>query len=263
MGTNGNRIEATEFKIHPKGIDRLRCKIPNDEGIGVANPSATFRQGHWLKKASDLIGPVTGATDRQLGMSLANKFSLGQSIQVDKRLTVGAAAATVSVGRGSTVSGSFIMRTAINQGGSNVPTDDGGGNTAWTLDTTTGILTWGAGGGSTNLPAVGGFVYITYAYGLVEDDYKFDGKNYRYENDDVTRNAGRVAVITGWARVFTTEWEPGDGGATAYSDSLPLYKHANAKTTRTASGQQIGNVFQLPTGTDRYMGMTLTGGAVT
>lgn len=267
MGTNGDRLEAFDNQTHPRGIHLGMSVIKDDQGTYIATAASQFRQGQWLRKVGDNVTQVTAATDRPLGVAKHNKITLGTSLFVDRALVVGAAAATVSVGRGSIVANSLTMRTVINMGGLVVHAN-AGGDTAWTLNETTGVLTWGAGGGATNLPAVGTTVFVTYTYNLTAVDDQFDGTNYRTTQDDVTRADNRIAVISGWSRLFLTEYETGVAYGAAdgltYSVDQPLYLSAGARVTNVSAGgaKFLGNVFQLPTSGFRYMGVTLHGDPV-
>lgn len=258
MGTNGNRIEATDFQIHPKGIDRKRSVWDKELGHYVAETGSSFRSGQWGRRITgDVVNVLTGVTQRPLGMFRADKVSMGTSVRVDDAVVVGANGTTTTLRRGSIVANSFSMRPAINMGAANIAEN---AVTTYALNTTNGIITWGDASGLPGGTIIGSTVYVTYTYNLVQADYDVDGQNYRITNDDVSKNANRVVVCSGRMQVFTTEYDTG----VRYLITDALYVTASSQTSNASGGgaKHVGAVAQLPTSTDRYLGMDLHGDPV-
>jgi hypothetical protein len=112
----------------------------------------------------------------------------------------------------------------------------------------------------------GATVYVTFTYALVDADFNFDGRY--WQNQDVDRTAyqeGRITVITDWARIFTIEWASGRGAGLAglsyalTGASSKLYCSAEGKFTNVSGTDFVGRVYQIPTATDPYMGVTAGG----
>lgn len=263
MGTVGSRVESFDTRIHPAGLDLKNGFIGNDYGTYVASAASQFRQGQWLRKVGDEVSQVTAEADRPIiGVAKWNKMTLGVSLRVDEPIVVRANTLTTSLPpHGPLVATTFVMRTGTLMSGTALAeTPPPGANTCFVLNETTAVITWGTGATFPAGVVVGSTVYASYSYQLVATDYDFDGMNYRTSNDDVTRSANRVAVITGRSRLFNTEF---DSHLTyAVGDMLYVAATAIARNGAAGAAQQVGRVFQLPTATYRFLGMDLHGDPV-
>ena len=112
----------------------------------------------------------------------------------------------------------------------------------------------------------GGYVYVNYHYVLPTADQKFHGSNFWNQfADDVTLQNDKITVITDWAFLFTTMYDPSH----TYTVNGQLYAGRTAKAKagwvcgdNTEGLAYIGRVHQIPTPTDPYLGIRYVGGMV-
>lgn len=261
MGTlNSNPTAAAAFdgQVFKKGLDLTRSIITRDLGTEVVNPAATIRPGMLVSR--DANGYVVAASGADVyGVAKWGKDNFGISVQVDLPIVLNGVVATNltvnGVGRGNV--SNVTVRSAPNMGG----TVYVGGGTDYTVNLGNGTVTRVALGAIPD----GATVYVTFTYALVDADFQFDGRF--WQNQDVDRTAfqdGRITIITDWARLFTVEWTTGTGVVAGSSFALTgatskLYCSAEGKFTNVAGTDFVGRVYQLPTATDPYMGVTAGG----
>lgn len=264
MGTlvsSPTAVAAFDGQIFKKGLDLTRSIITRDLGTEVVNPTATIRPGMIVSR--DTTGYIVAATGLDCyGIAKWGKDAFGVSVQVDLPVVLnGTTASNLTVnGQGRGNVSNVTVRSAPNMGGTVYAAA-----TDYTLNAGNGTLARQGGG---TIPD-GATVYVTFTYALVDADYQFDGRF--WQNQDVDRTAfqeGRITIITDWARVFTVEWTTGDGVATAPNSTYSLtgansklYCSPEGKFTNDTAGSPdfVGRVYQLPTATDPYMGVTAGG----
>lgn len=260
MGTlvsSPTAVAAFDGQLNKKGLDLNRSVIRNDLGTEVANPTATIRAGMLVTRdSSGFIAPA--ASVDIYGIAKWGKSSFGVSVHVDEAIVLTGTSA-ISLLRGNV--SNVTVRSAPAMAGTvyAVTTD-------YTLSTTNGTVTRVALG----TIADGQTVYVTYTYALVDADYNIDGRFWQNQAEDRTLyQDGRITVITGWSRVFTIEWTTGDGVATAPNSTYALtgansklYCSTEGKFTNdptTGTPEFAGRVYQIPTASDPYMGVTSHG----
>lgn len=244
------RHAAFNSDVFPKGLDLRRSIINNDPGVYVAEASAVIRAGQFVAyDGGGFIVPSAGAGT--VGVSKWNKQQFGVSINVDEAIVLNGTTPTNL--KRSNVS-NVSVRSAPNFGGT-LYTGAGGDYNA--------VLGAGtiARDGTTTIPD-GATVYVTYTYALTDADFEFDGRDFRNQaNNDVLGQENRITVISDWARLFTMEYD------TSVNYSLTaatrkLYVSAEGKATSTAGTDFAGQVHQLPTAEDPFLGMTIHGNPV-
>jgi hypothetical protein len=247
MGTlidNPTAEAVFDGQIHKKGVDLKRSDFTKFEGLYVANPTATIRPGMLVSRdSSGYVVPSVG-TDI-LGWARWGQVSLGSSVKVDVPVTLNGTTPT-SVGRGSI--SNVSVRSAVNMGGT-----PSVGGTDYTLDGTAGTIARIALGNISD----GQTVYVTFTYALTDADYDIDGRFFQNQPENRTQyEAGRLAVITGWSKIYTIEWASGSAttGRT-YSVNTALYGDADGKANSTAANEFVGRCYQVPTASDPYMGI--------
>lgn len=267
MGTlvsSPTAVAAFDGQIIKKGLDYTRSIITRDLGTEVVNPSATIRPGMLVSR--DASGYIIAATGLDVyGIAKWGKDAYGIGTQVDLPVVLNGAVAsnlTVNgVGRGNV--SNVTVRSAPNMGG--VVYEDtalGGATDDYALNVGNGTIARSV--GTTTIPD-GATVYVTFTYALVDADFNFDGRY--WQNQDVDRTAyqeGRITIITDWARVFTVEWTTGTGIIAGSTYALTgatskLYCSAEGKFTNVAGTDFVGRVYQIPTASDPYMGVTAGG----
>lgn len=243
------RHAAFSSDVFPKGLDLRRSIINNDPGVFVAEPSAAIRAGQFVTYDGGgfIIGSVGAGT---IGVAKWGRDPLGVSINVDEPIVLnGTVPTNLRRGNVSNVS----VRSAPNFGGT-LYADPGD----YAVNPTNGTITRNGGG---TIPD-GATVYVTYTYALTSADFEFDGRTFRNQNNDmITGQEDRITVISDWARLFTMEYDTSVTytltGATA-----KLYVSAEGKATSTSGTDFAGQVHQLPTAEDPFLGMTIHGNPV-
>jgi len=259
MGTlqsNPTAVAAFDAQIFKKGLDLKRSIFSRSLGTEVAGPAADFRPGQIVTRdASGYIQPCTGLYS--YGVAKWGKTQLGNSLTVDKEMVLTGTTA-ISLGRGSV--SNVTVRAAPDMGGALYV----GAGTDYTVVALAGTVARAGGSAITD----GQTVYVTFTYALTADDFLTDGTHwFGNEADRATFNAGRVAVITDWSRLFTVEWATGKGvteGLTYALTGAPsnLYCNADGRFSNDPVGDLVGRCYQLPTNDDPFMGVTYHGNPV-
>lgn len=256
--------EAFISQIYPQGLHLSRCVIQQEPGQYEADPNATFRQGQVVKMntASQIVrGDQTvggnGPGVAVFGIAKWTKdTAAGNTIVVDEATVVPAAGGTVSLRRAAVI-GTTHVRTAVNGGGTNVA--EGGAN--YTVNAN-GTITW-----NNPLPGTvvqGQTVYITYQSVVSNADLDFQGRNFWNQNDDVTVQGGRVAIIQGPSTLFTSEFDstltyaPGDVIRASTGTGVTA-----GQVTNAGGGDILGRVIQAPRAADPFLGWIATGNLMT
>jgi len=253
MGTlvdQESRLAAFNGDVFPKGLDLRRSHIHIDLGTYTALASATLRAGQFVSlDANGFVVPSAGAGT--IGVSKWNKQQFGVSVNVDRAVTLVGTTATF-VGRANI--SNVSVRSAANMGGTLYT----GGGTDYNVVAAAGTIARDA---TTTIPD-GATVYVTYTYALVDADFEFDGRDFRNQsNNDVLGQEDRCTVITDWAKLYTMEWDTSVNYATAAAN-FRLFVSAEGKATSTAGTDFCGQVVQVPTAQDQFLGMHTHGNPV-
>jgi len=257
-------IEAFISQIFPAGLHLTRCKIASEPGPFEADPNATFRQGQVVKMntASQIVrGDATvGANGPGVVVFGIAKWTkdtgAGNTIIVDEATVVPAAGGTVALRRAAVI-GTTHIRTAANGGGTNIA--EGGANYVVNAN---GTITW-----NNPLPGTvvqGQTVFITYQSAVTNADLDFQGRNFWNQNDDVTVQGGRIAIIQGQSTLFTSEFDatltytPGDVIRASVGTGVTA-----GQVTNAGGGDILGRVIQAPRASDPFLGWIATGNLVT
>lgn len=251
MGSIGNtaRLGAFQNQAFPKGLDLRRSTISHDEGTYVTDPAGTIRAGQFAAlNASQLAVPSAGAGT--FGVFKWDKQQLGYSVRVDVPLVLSGTTA-VFVGRAN------ISNVAVRSLPDFAGTLYTGGGTDYNVVGAAGTVARDA---TTTIPD-GATVYVSFTFALVASDFEFDGRTFRNQNNDmVTGQEDRVAIITDWSKLFTMEWA--SEVAYGYTSTFKLYCSSEGKATSTAGTDFVGRVFQLPVNDDQFMGIITHGNPV-
>ena len=258
LASNPAAAAAFDGQIFKKGLDLGRSVIGRDLGTDVADPNATIRAGMLVSRnASGFVIPAN--LSDVYGVAKWGKTSLGVSVNVDEAIVLnGTAATNLARGNVSNVS----VRSLPNMGGTLFT----GGGTDYTVNAGNGTVARNGGGAIGD----GATVYVTYTYALTDADYDIDGRFWQNQPENRAQfNENRITVITDWARLFTVEWATGTGVASGLTYGLTganadLFCDANGKFNNTSGGgaEFVGKVYQLPTASDPYMGVTIHGNPV-
>ena len=261
MGTLINSPAASaafDAQINKKGLDLNRSIIGRDLGTEVAAAGQTFRPGQLVSR--DASGFIIGATGVDVyGVAKWGRTTFGVSVVVDQPMVLTSTTA-IATGKGNI--SNVTVRSAPNMGG----TVYVAGGTDYTLVGAAGTIARVALGAI----ADGQTVYVTYTYALTDADFAFDGRFFQGNNpaDRTNYQEDRITVITDWSRLFTIEWTTGDGAADAVNSTYAttgtnskLYCSPEGKFTNDSAGgaERVGKVYQIPTATDPYMGVTFPG----
>jgi hypothetical protein len=255
-------IEAFISQIFPAGLHLARCKIASDLSY-EADASATFRQGQVVKMdtAQKIVRGDVTVSGRTAGVGVfgiakwTKDTGAGNTVIVDEATVVPAAGGTVSLRRAAVV-GTTHARTAVAGGGSNLAE----AGTNYTVNAN-GTITW-------NNPLVGVIqgqtVYITYQSVVSSADLDFQGRNFWNQNDDVSVQGNRIAVIQGQSLLFTSEYDAtltyviGDTVKASTGTGVTA-----GQVTNAGGGDVLGRVVQAPTAADPFLGWIATGNLVT
>jgi hypothetical protein len=245
---DSSKLLAFQPDPHKTGLELRTSSILRDPGVYQADPAASFEQGMMVSLNSG--GKLVLATGSDVfGVAKHNKVNLQSALAIDEEVIVDASG--VSQLKHANVS-NLVVRTAANQGGTAItPAGD------FALSGVNGTLTWVA------VPAEvvdGQTVWVSYTYAMTNDDYKFQGRNFFNQVDDVSAAAGRCAVIMAPADIFTTHFDTSrtysltGAGAELYCGGLTPAL-AGLFTNNPAEGQRVGRVIQLPSASDPFMGV--------
>lgn len=249
MGSIGNtgRLGAFQSDVFASGLDLKRGEIIRDAGYFKASETAVIEQGQMVSLDASQELVVANAGD-VVGVAKWNKVSLGTAVNVDEAVVVSFGGVTQL--KRANVS-NVAVRAAAN-GGTDIPATNN-----YTLSTANGTLTWDNPTSGTAAPANGATVYVTYTFALTEMDYRFQGKNFFNTNDDVSIAEGRLTIVEGPAKIFTTQYVTSDiftvndalycGGDVAGEEGL--------FTVVPTNSELVGHVMQPPTAADPYLGV--------
>lgn len=258
MGTlvsSPSAMASFDAQINKKGLDLNRCVIHRDLGTEVADAAATFRPGQLVSR--NATGFVIGATGTDVyGIAKWGKIAFGVGVVVDLPMTLNG---TTAVATGKANISNVTVRSAAGMAG----TVFAGGGTDYNVVAVAGTIARDA----TTTIADGATVFVTFTYALVDADFDFDGRFWQNQPADRTLyQESRITVITDWARIFTVEWTTGDDTADAANSTYALtgansklYCSPEGKFTNDSGGGArdfVGKVYQLPTASDPYMGIT-------
>jgi len=236
------------------GIDRNRSVIKEALGNWVAEDAATFRAGQLVElSSSQKVQACTGTYP--LGFTLYTKATTEYASIVGEYIQLNGVAATTLAHANLFVPGaSGGVRVAAALTGA-AYTEGGGSD--YTVNYVNGTIT--RTGGST-IPD-GGYVYVNYLYQVTEAERKFEGYNFWQSLNDVTIQDGLVTVARGDCIIFTTQYDP----SLTFTVNAKLYagtsgNNLSGYVTTNAAGSFIGNVVQIPTAADPFLGLRYIGG---
>jgi len=243
------RLEAFPSANFPfaNGLDLGRSVIGRSLGAYEAEPTATFRAGMLVSRnSSGLIIPSVGADP--IGVAKWNKSLVLKAAIIDEPVTLVATTA------------SNLAHATVE----NVKVTDITGVTTYTVTTdyvinaTNGTITRNGTGAITS----GQTVLVTYTYQLTETNLEFQGRNFFNFIDDVSNQAGRIAVIQDWSLLFTTQYDTSN----AFAVNTLLYSGGGVTSaliglfsTDSGEGPVVGKVAQVPTASDPFLGVEMGG----
>ena len=256
-------IEAFEVSPFSVGLDLERSQIKEALGTHVVDTTTSFQGGQLVQlSATQLVQVDTGTNP--FGFAKFNYNSgtglyaavVGEYIQLNGGVATSLAHSNLfnPAASGKTVRvAAALTGAAYTEGAVNDYTVNHAAGTVVRLP------------GTTTIPD-GGYVYVNYHYLLPTADQKFYGKNFWNDlADDVTQQHDKITVITDWALLFTTMYDPSH----TYTVNGQLYAGRTAKAKdgwvcgdNTEGLAYIGRVHQIPTATDPYLGIRYVGGMV-
>jgi hypothetical protein len=241
---------AFQNQVFQKGLDLRRSKIGDDLGTYITTDATTIRAGQFATyDVNGFVIPSTGSG--VIGVFKWDKQQFGVSVNVDEAIVLNGTTPT-NLKRPNV--SNVAVRSAANFGGTLYT----GGGVDYTVTAGAGQITRVALGAIPD----GSTVFVTYTYQLTATDFQFDGNTFRNQNNDmVTGQEDRIAIITDWSRLFTMEYDTSQQYQTATSN-FRLFCNANGQATSVAANDFVGRVHQLPTSDDPYLGMTIHGNPV-
>src|SRR3990172_7859190 len=238
------RLESFPSANFPfsNGLDLGRTIIGRAGGFYEADPTAEFRAGMLVaRNASGLIIPCAGV--KPMGVAKWNKSLFLKAPVVGEAVVL--PGVTAHNLKHANVENVRVTSLA------GAPYADPGDYSA---NTTNGTITRNGAG----TIADGETVLVTYTFELSQRDLDFQGRNFFNFVDDVSVNQNRITVINDWSLVFTTQYDT----AITYTVNEALYAAggvtaalAGLFTTDIAEGPYVGNVAQVPTATDPFLGV--------
>jgi hypothetical protein len=240
----------------PWGIDLGRSQFDDNFGHWMADSTTTFTSGMLLQLNSN--GEVVRSVGTEpFGWARMNKTSSlyaavwGERIQLTGTTATTLANTNLRAAAGG-VAG-VLVSSAINGG----TTYTEGAGSDYVVNYTNGTVTRTAG----STIGSGAYVYVSYQYLIPTTQLRFEGKNFYNHFDEVTQNGRKVSICTGPGLVFTTMFDPAQ--TYAVNDALTAGTTAEVLegyVTKGGAGAFIGNVFQVPTAADPFMGIKYIGG---
>ncbi len=109
------------------------------------------------------------------------------------------------------------------------------------------------------------YVYVNYMFKLSTSDLNIYGQNFWNSADDAAYQASRYTVVTDWALIFTTQYDPSatfTAGQILYAGRSSKAKSGLVCADSTEGNAVIGRCFQIPTANDPFLGIKYVGGMV-
>lgn len=243
-------IQAFRSEIFPQGLHLSRCRIATGLGPYEADPNAVFRQGQLVNlNAAGLVQRANSGLDI-LGMAKWTKdVGFGNAVQTDEQVVL-PGVTTVNLARGSIV-GTNLLNNSIR-----VSLTAGGAALTQGVDYDVISLANGqiARNGAGVIPA-GATVFVSYTYALNAQDMQFQGENFWNRQDYVSIQGNRVAVVSDYAVLFSTEYDTSRRyqiGENLYAGNVDV--EVQGLITNNIEGDLVGKVIQVPTAQDPYLG---------
>lgn len=243
----------------PMGYDFERSQPQQAFGHYLANTAATFRAGMLVQQnaAQEMI--ICAGTE-PFGFARFDKTTalyqtvVDEYIQLNGVIATALAHANLLDPTGAAPSDALTVATAV-QGGGTVYTE--GVAADYTVSTVNGTVVR-VGGGTIG---DGDYVYVTYMYELTNAQIQREGNSFTNSTDLVTQWGGKLSVATGPGLIFTTAYDPN----VQYTVNLALHAGTTGNglaglVTVAAHGTAfIGNVYQIPSADDPYLGIKYVG----
>lgn len=249
------QVEAFQVSSRAIGIDLKRSVINRNLGTYVANASATFRAGMLVQLNSSQEVIVCDGTE-PFGFAKYTKANTLYANVVGERIQLNGVVATnldhASLWVPGATGGIRVTDAAT---GLTVYTEGAGSD--YVVNYTNGQVTRSAGSTITD----GQYVLVDYQYLVTEQELKYEGRNFWNLTDDVTIQGDKITVINDWSIIFTTQYDPSQ--TYAVNDALTAGTSGTTKSglvTKGGAGAFIGNVFQVPTADDPFLGVRYVGG---
>ncbi len=251
------RMEAFQVSSRAIGIDLKRSVISRNLGTYVANASTTFRAGMLvqLNAAQEVI--ICDGTEPFGFAKYTKSNTLYATVTAERIQLTGTTASNLEHANLWVPGATGGIRVVDAATGAVVYTEGGGSD--YTVNYTNGTVV--RVGGSTIVS--GSYVLVDYSYQVTEDELKFEGRNFWNFNDDVTIQGDKITVINDWSIIFTTQYDTAQ--TYAVNDALTAGVTGDTKqglVTKGGAGAFIGNVFQVPTADDPFLGVKYVGGMV-
>lgn len=245
----------------PMGLDFGRTNTLHSYGHYLANTSASFRSGMLVQLNSSQEVIVCDGTE-PLGFARYDKTTTLYETVVDEYIQLTGTTATnlahsnlYDPSGGASPSKAVTVASAA-QGGGTVYTEV----TDYVVNVTNGTITRNGAGAITS----GGYVYVTYIYQLTAAQIQRNGNSFTNSTDVVTQWGEKVSIATGPGYVFTTAYDPN----VQYTVNKALHAGTSGNglsgyvTDSTHGTAFIGNVYQIPSASDPYLGIKYIGGMV-
>lgn len=246
----------------PVGYDFARSQVQHTFGHWLANTAASFRAGMLVQLNASQEVIVCDGTE-PIGFARYDKATalyetvVDEYIQLNGTTATNLAHANLLDPTGAAPSDALTVASAA-QGGGTVYTE--GAAADYTVSTTNGTVTRVAGGTITD----GQYVYVTYMYQMTVAQIQRNGTSFTNATDVVTQWGEKVSVASGPGIVFTTAYDPN----VQYTINKALHAGttgngiAGLVTDSTHGTAFIGNVMQIPSADDPYLGIKYIGGMV-
>lgn len=241
----GNNAQLGAFlnRTHPEGLDLGRCQIREALGVFVAHPTTPFSAGMLVMRDSNgLVVPSDGT--KVLGVAKWNHATAMLAAAADEAVVLtGTTPAPLAHPNVSNV------KVSASAGGAALVVGDD-----YTVNATNGTITRVNGGAISS----GATVFVSYHYQLSQAQLmQTQGLNFWNNLDEVSQNEGRCAVITDAELLFTTQYD----SSLQFTLGQKLYASTTSPgligTSSSGSAYFVGEVFQVPTASDPFLGFRL------
>lgn len=243
----------------PMGYDFERSQPMHTFGHYLANTSATFRAGMLVQLNASQEIIICDGTE-PFGFARFDKTTALYETVVDEYIQLNALVATnlahanLLNPTGAATTDALTVASAV-QGGGTVYTEGVGND--YNISAVNGTVVRDA----ASTIVSGAYVYVTYMYAITAAQLQREGNSFTNTTDVVTQWGEKVSVATGPGIIFTTAYDPN----VQYTVNLAVHAGTTGNglsglVTVAAHGTAfIGNVFQIPSADDPYLGVKYVG----
>lgn len=244
----------------PMGYDFGRSQPQHTFGHYLANTAASFRSGMLIQLNASQEVIVCDGTE-PFGFARYDKTTTLYGTVVDEYIQLTALVATnlahanLYDPSGGAAPSTAVTVASATQGTGTVYTEGVGND--YNVNVTNGTIVRDA----ASTIVSGAYVYVTYMYQLTAAEIQRNGNSFTNSTDVVTQWGEKVSIATGPGIIFTTAYDPN----VQYTMNLALHAGTTGNglsglVTVAAHGTAfIGNVFQIPSADDPYLGIKYVG----